>query len=728
MVHHFTVPCRLAALPLALALVAQAHAASSQGGETENQLQTIEVTATADEGSSESTKAYTVKQSSSATKLNITTQETPQTINVVTRQQMDDFGLTSTRDVLANTPGVTVSNQETERTTYLARGFEISNILVDGVGFPSDSYNYNDTNPDSFFYDRIEVVKGADALTNGFGDPSATINYIRKRPTKTLNANAGISYGSWDTQRYEADVSGPLNSNGRVRGRLMGYEQTGNSYLDKYSREKNGLAGIIEADLTDSTLLTAGYSYEKNLPNANNWGALPLLDAQGKQISYQRSYNPVPDWAYWNNISQNGFIELKQKLGQDWIVNLNYSYAQKDRDSRLLYYYGYPQTDGSGISLTAWGGQEYNTKRNADLNVQGVFDLLGQQHEAIFGYSHSQNHQKDRQSTGLINDSNINNVTTVYDGISYLTQFTTNRSSWTPASVTWSDFTDASYYTQNINSWYAATRLHLNDDLKFTLGANYVEAKSKGMSYGSPMNFDESKVTPYTGLTYNFSPEYTGYLSYTSIFRPQTTLDAATGQVAKPIEGDSYEAGIKSAWLDNRLTGTLAIFRTEESNYPLRSSDGNPLNHKVLVSDLRSQGVEVGLAGKLNDNTDVSFGFAQFNLTDLKNGGDARTYNPSRTVNLTTTYTVPQLPALKVGGSLQWQDKIYRYDNTYDAYIRQESYALLGLMANYAVNDQMSVQVNGYNLGNKKYLNSFTDGQAYYGAPANYTVALKFKY
>ena len=139
MVHHFTVPCRLAALPLALALVAQAHAASSQGGETENQLQTIEVTATADEGSSENTKAYTVKQSSSATKLNITTQETPQTINVITRQQMDDFGLTSTRDVLANTPGVTVSNQETERTTYLARGFEISNILVDGEGYPSDS-------------------------------------------------------------------------------------------------------------------------------------------------------------------------------------------------------------------------------------------------------------------------------------------------------------------------------------------------------------------------------------------------------------------------------------------------------------------------------------------------------------------------------------------------------------------------------------------------------------
>lgn len=166
-------------------------------------LQTIQVKATSTEQSSEQTKTYNVKNSSSATKLNIEAKETPQTINVVTRQQIEDFGLTSTRDVLNNTPGVTVTNQETERTTYMARGFEISNILTDGVGFPLSGYNYNNTNPDTYFYDRVEVVKGADSLTNAFGDPSATINNIRKRPTQEFQASGGISYGSWDTQRYE---------------------------------------------------------------------------------------------------------------------------------------------------------------------------------------------------------------------------------------------------------------------------------------------------------------------------------------------------------------------------------------------------------------------------------------------------------------------------------------------------------------------------------------------
>ncbi|MEI1755092.1 TonB-dependent siderophore receptor [Acinetobacter baumannii] len=679
-------------------------------------LQTIQVKASNAEQSSEQTKAYNVKNSSSATKLNIEAKETPQTINVVTRQQIEDFGLTSTRDVLRNTPGVTVSNQETERTTYMARGFEISNILTDGVGFPLSGYNYNNTNPDTFFYDRVEVVKGADSLTNAFGDPSATINNIRKRPTQEFQASGGASYGSWDTQRYEADVSGSILPSGKVRGRIMGYEQTGDSYLDRYSAEKNGFAGIVEADLTDSTLLTAGYSQEQNKPNANNWGSLPLLDANGKQISYDRSYNPNPDWAHWDNETQNAFVELKQKINDQWNAKLTYNYLDTKHNSRLLYYYGYPKADGSDVSLTPWGGQEHQEKHAVDFNLEGTYKLFNREHEATLGYSYVRNHQQDKQSTGTINDSNVIKSTTI------------DWASWTPQSITWSDFTEAANYKQNINSIYAATRLHLNEDLKLLLGANYVQAESKGESYGSPMSYSESKVSPYVGLTYNFTPEYTGYMSYTSIFRPQTGIDKDTNQALKPIEGKSYEMGVKSSWLDNRLTGTLSVFKTEQNNYPLRNSDGNPLNRKVPTSDLESQGVEVGLSGQITDNVNLSFGYAQFSIKDTKNGGEARTYNPNQTLNLLTTYTPPVLPKLKVGAGLQWQDGIKLYDSNVNGTIKQDAYALVNLMASYEVNDHITLQANGNNIFDKKYLNSFPDGQAFYGAPANYTVAVKFKY
>lgn len=679
-------------------------------------LQTIQVKATSAEQSSEQTKAYNVKNSSSATKLNIEAKETPQTINVVTRQQIEDFGLTSTRDVLKNTPGVTVSNQETERTSYMARGFEISNILTDGVGFPLSGYNYNNTNPDTYFYDRVEIVKGADSLTNAFGDPSATINNIRKRPTQEFQASGGVSYGSWDTQRYEADVSGAITSSGKVRGRIMGYEQTGDSYIDRYSSEKNGFAGILEADLTDSTLLTVGYSQEQNKPNANNWGALPLLDANGKQISYDRSYNPNPDWAHWDNETQNAFVELKQKINEQWAAKLTYNYLDTKHNSRLLYYYGYPKADGSGVSLTPWGGQEHQEKHAVDFNLEGTYKLFNREHEATLGYSYVRSRQQDKQSTGTITDSNVINSTT------------TDWASWTPQSITWSDFTEAANYTQNIDSIYAATRLHLNEYLKLLLGANYVRAESKGESYGSPMSYSESKVSPYVGLTYNFTPEYTGYMSYTSIFRPQTGIDKDTNQALKPIDGKSYEMGVKSSWLDDRLTGTLSVFKTEQNNYPLRNSDGNPLNRKVPTSDLESQGVEVGLSGQITDNVNLSFGYAQFSIKDIKNGGEARTYNPNQTLNLLTTYTPSVLPKLKVGAGLQWQDGVKLYDSTVNSTITQDAYALVNLMASYEVNKHITLQANGNNIFDKKYLYSFPDGQGFYGPSANYTVAVKFKY
>jgi len=705
-------PFKLTVIACAICYANLSHAQDSEV----QALQTIQVKASNAEQSSEQTKAYNVKNSSSATKLNIEAKETPQTINVVTRQQIEDFGLTSTRDVLKNTPGVTVSNQETERTTYMARGFEISNILTDGVGFPLSGYNYNNTNPDTYFYDRVEVVKGADSLTNAFGDPSATINNIRKRPTQEFQASGGVSYGSWDTQRYEADVSGAIIPSGKVRGRIMGYEQTGDSYLDRYSSERNGFAGIVEADLTDTTLLTAGYSQEQNKPNANNWGALPLLDANGKQISYDRSYNPNPDWAHWDNETQNAFVELKQKINEQWAAKLTYNYLDTKHNSRLLYYYGYPKADGSGVSLTPWGGQEHQEKHAVDFNLEGTYKLFNREHEATLGYSYVRSRQQDKQSTGTINDSNVIKSTT------------TDWASWTPQSITWSDFTEAANYTQNIDSIYAATRLHLNEDLKLLLGANYVRAESKGESYGSPMSYSESKVSPYVGLTYNFTPEYTGYMSYTSIFRPQTGIDKDTNQALKPIDGKSYEMGVKSSWLDDRLTGTLSVFKTEQNNYPLRNSDGNPLNRKVPTSDLESQGVEVGLSGQITDNVNLSFGYAQFSIKDIKNGGEARTYNPNQTLNLLTTYTPSVLPKLKVGAGLQWQDGVKLYDSTVNSTITQDAYALVNLMASYEVNKHITLQANGNNIFDKKYLYSFPDGQGFYGPSANYTVAVKFKY
>lgn len=688
------------------------------------QLPTITVTAESEQSelSSEQSKAYIIQNSSTASKLNIPLKETPQTVNVLTRQQLDDFALDNTRDVLRNTPGIIVSNQETERTSYLARGFEISNVLVDGVGIPLEGYNYNNDNPDSFLFDRIEVVKGANALNNGIGDPGATINMIRKRPTQELQAALNASYGSWNTQRYEADVSSPLTQDGKVRGRVFGYQQTGDSYLDRYELEKNGIGAVVEADITDTTLLTAGYTETNHKPNGVNWGSNPLINTEGEQLSYSRNYNYSPSWAHWDSNIKSYFAELEQKLGGDWTAKLTYDEKRTQRDSKLLFLSGKPGANGtSGIFLYPGMYIDDNKEQQASLSFSGTYPLWGQRHEASLGYVWAKNRLDELGYAG-----------------SFVNPLTTDLASFTPEEPSWdmSKTSGEMHIRQKNQSLYAATRLHLNDDLKLLLGANYVQAESSGSSYGTDTIYDEDKVLPYAGLTYNFSPEYTGYLSYTSIFRPQTTR-ADDGSINKPIEGESYEVGVKGSWLDDKLTATMAVFRTEQSNYPLRDSDGIPTLRTTQVSDLRSQGYEFGLAGQLTDHLNLSFGYTQFSLKDLINGGDARTFNPTQSFNLLTTYQVPQLPKLKLGLGVQWQDQTYLGVPEATAngvitqkagIIEQDAYALVNLMASYELNEHMTLQANGNNLTNEKYLFNFPNQQGFYGAPANYSVAVKFKY
>ncbi len=127
----------------------------------------------------EGTGSFKANKSKSSSKLNLSLKETPQSVSVVTQEQIEQRNLVSIDDVLAATPGVTVSKQDSERSSYYARGFSITNRQIDGMPVGDNS-----PRADSFFFDRVEVIKGASGLTGSTGNPSATINMVRKRPDK----------------------------------------------------------------------------------------------------------------------------------------------------------------------------------------------------------------------------------------------------------------------------------------------------------------------------------------------------------------------------------------------------------------------------------------------------------------------------------------------------------------------------------------------------------------
>ncbi len=126
----------------------------------------------------ENTHSYTTGAMSTATRLNLSIKETPQSVSVVTRQQMDDFKLGTLSEAMRQTTGIVVQHNDSDRVSYSARGYPINNFQIDGM---LNTFGRMKSDSDTIIYDRIEVVRGATGLTTGAGDPSATINMVRKR-------------------------------------------------------------------------------------------------------------------------------------------------------------------------------------------------------------------------------------------------------------------------------------------------------------------------------------------------------------------------------------------------------------------------------------------------------------------------------------------------------------------------------------------------------------------
>jgi outer membrane receptor for ferric coprogen and ferric-rhodotorulic acid len=148
--------------------------------------------------------------------------ETPQTITVITRQKIDDFGLTDVDKVLESTSGVFVEKVGNNGANHYSHGFQMQS-QYDGQTNPVGigGFGVGNTPHDSAFLDHVEIQQGAAGLLSGAGEPGGTINLVRKRATYDFQAHVEAQAGSWDKKRLVGDISGPLVSSGRIRGRVV---------------------------------------------------------------------------------------------------------------------------------------------------------------------------------------------------------------------------------------------------------------------------------------------------------------------------------------------------------------------------------------------------------------------------------------------------------------------------------------------------------------------------
>ena len=335
-------------LSLAAGVALPAQAADAAAADVTMPAVTVTGQSTA---TTEGTQSYTAGETRSATRMDLSLRETPQSVSVITRQLLDDLGAVRLDQALAQTTGIQVGQNDTERTRFYARGFGINNLQIDGM-----ARGGNAPLQDTILYDRIEVVRGATGLMGGTGDPSATINMIRKRPTKTFQASAGLIMGRWDDQRFEADLSTPLNAEGSVRARTALAWQKRDSYLDMYHERKTVGMVILEADLRPGTLLTAGVDFQDNKPTGATWGAVPYWNADGSLANLPRNTSLTTPWSTWANKQHTLFTSLDQRLPGNWNMHLGYARTESTNRTTVAYAGAGHPDPATGAGMRLWTG------------------------------------------------------------------------------------------------------------------------------------------------------------------------------------------------------------------------------------------------------------------------------------------------------------------------------------------------------------------------------------
>ena len=650
-----------------------------------------------------------IRESAGATGLDLSLRETPQSVTVVSAETLRQYNLTDANQLLSSLPGINVEVVETDRTYYNSRGFDIVNFQVDGIGQPLD-WGFQAGALDLAIYDRIEAIRGANGLTTAVGNPSATLNYIRKRPTQDFSLAASAGYGSWDTRRLTADVSGPLNDSGTVKARFVYANTDGGSHLDYYDVNRNVYYAIGSWDITPKLNATAGFSRQDNLASGVNWGNLPLVFSDGTPIDYSRSATTAAPWTYWDTHHDIGFGELSYAFDNGWTVKAIYTHRRSDEKANLLYASGTPDRV-TGAGVTAYSGIYPSdlTQDMFDAIANGEFNLFGRTHQLALGFNASRNETHKNEA------STLPFPYPAWQG-GHITP--PARPVYTPTYL-------AERVKTKQSRAFAAAHLNLTDQLKVLVGANAVDIETSGFSYGTPQDTQESKVNPYLGVVFDVNRNLSLYGSYSDLFLVQNEGDINRQRLA-PVEGTSLEAGIKSEWFNSRLYATAAIFQSEQKGLAeFAGTIPGTADYYHVGVDTKAKGYEFEVTGRPTPQWTIAGGFTHLKIED-KDGKPTRRYVPENSLKLQTSYSWPQWRNLTLGGAVRWQDDIHSKPAGFE--FKQEAYAVVDLAASVDLTDNIRASLNAKNLSDETYWASLQWDQAQYAPPRSVMFTLDYRY
>jgi len=663
--------------------------------------------------------------------LSLSSRETPQSVTVIDSLRMQEQGLTDISEVMEQIVGIQSDRSSalgTDGTAYTARGFAVKNYLVDGVARPTNIYGFSEDTADMIAYERIEVIRGSAGMMTGTGEPSAAINMIRKRPGADPRAMVAAKIGSWDKYRLEGDIGGALTANGHVRARVAGAWQDNDTFIDREHAKRQALYGVVEADLAPGTVLTAGIEYQNFRNKGASRGGVPLFFSDGTRTDFARSTNGGADWSDFSRKSLNIFASLAHDFDENWHVQVDAEHKSGSYDETIGYFFGTEIDKDTGL-----GGTFYSTRWTSDLtldavyaNLRGSFEALGQEQHVAFTLSHTRFDDDQTPYPGWWSGGDYMRPINAFE------LFATGKAAKPDLSATGG----TSGNRIKTSSAAGVARLKPIGPLSVIAGGRLTWWRQDSYSQGvtgprtwSPVVDEKAVFTPYAGLVLDLSKAISAYVSYASVFQPQTqrTID---GDVIAPLEGNTYEAGLKADFLDGRLSASAAVFRMKQDNYAIADGpgifapDGSAAYH--AAPGMKSSGFELEIKGEILPGWRVAGGFANARAKD-RDGVRQMPQIARNSFKMFTAYTLPgKWDALTLGGNLDWRSRTTAdgqgpNGETYT----QGSLAVVDLLASYRLSDRLSLAVRLDNVFDKTYYSGLYLGSARYGEPRAFSVTLR---
>jgi outer membrane receptor for ferric coprogen and ferric-rhodotorulic acid len=655
----------------------------------------------------------------------------PQSVSVLTRQRMDDQNITSLTEALINTTGMTSTKSPGPGMFMFSRGFDIEALQYDGVPTPRNVYSLGSYLTESMaIYDRLEFLRGSAGLLQGANSPGGAVNLVRKRgqdkPTVTITGKAG----SWDRYGLQVDAGGPLNETGTVRGRTVVDYAEGDSFVDYKWNWDQTVYGALDIDLSDDTTVGVGFNHHEGHYRPYFLGLVRYAD--GSDIDLPRSTYTGSTWNRGFNDQTSVYLDLEHRFNEDWRLKTS-AYGMVESNEATYQYLVVAAGSGSGYFDYSTDYQSKNL--GMDMFVDGKFEGLGFEQSVILGGNYSKYTSEGayaayRDWTANILDINHHRPYETMDSILAKPNASLNPSE----------------YDVRQKGLYATWRVKLLDPLTLILGGrtswyNYeytayqekLGVRQPGWDVDSQIN-STGHFTPYTGLVYELTPQWSAYVSYAEVFIPQPEA-TQNNKPLEPIEGRNYETGIKGELADGRVNVALALFRYDHQN---RATVQPELGYTCAMGsqcyraagEVRSQGFEAEVSGEVIPDLQLSAGYT-YNTTKYlndpeKEGQIFSTWTPKHMLRVWSDYRLPgDLNRLSVGAGVNASSHTPSQDDKFEL----PGLAIWSARVAYQASDEIGVAMNLNNVFDKKYYipaYNDVDGGNYYGDPRNVMFSVKY--